>query len=90
LALGRTDAVGVRGPSGGGVRAGPFHSQNPEGWLQHVPGLKIVQPATAYDAKGLLKAAIEIDPVLYSNTRCCTGARKRCRRWIAKNPLARR
>ncbi len=56
----------VRGPSGGGVRAGPFHSQNPEGWLQHVPGLKIVQPATAYDAKGLLKAAIrDPDPVLY-------------------------
>jgi 2-oxoisovalerate dehydrogenase E1 component beta subunit len=56
----------VRGPSGGGVRAGPFHSQNPEGWLQHVPGLKIVQPATAYDAKGLLKAAIrDPDPVVY-------------------------
>ncbi len=56
----------VRGPSGGGVRAGPFHSQNPEGWLQHVPGLKIVQPATAYDAKGLLKAAIrDPDPVIY-------------------------
>jgi 2-oxoisovalerate dehydrogenase E1 component beta subunit len=56
----------VRGPGGGGVRAGPFHSQNPEGWLQHVPGLKIVQPATAYDAKGLLKAAIrDPDPVLY-------------------------
>ena len=56
----------VRGPSGGGVRAGPFHSQNPEGWLQHVPGLKVVQPATAYDAKGLLKAAIrDPDPVLY-------------------------
>ena len=56
----------VRGPSGGGVRAGPFHSQNPEGWLHHVPGLKIVQPATAYDAKGLLKAAIrDPDPVLY-------------------------
>ncbi len=56
----------VRGPSGGGVRGGPFHSQNPEGWFHHVPGLKIVQPATAYDAKGLLKAAIrDPDPVLY-------------------------
>ena len=56
----------VRGPSGGGVRAGPFHSQNPEGWFQHVPGLKVVQPSTAYDAKGLLKAAIrDPDPVLY-------------------------
>ena len=56
----------IRGPSGGGVRGGPFHSQNPEGWFHHVPGLKIVQPATAYDAKGLLKAAIrDPDPVLY-------------------------
>ena len=56
----------VRGPSGGGVGGGPFHSQNPEGWFHHVPGLKIVQPATAYDAKGLLKAAIrDPDPVLY-------------------------
>ena len=56
----------VRGPSGGGVRGGPFHSQCPEGWFAHVPGLKIVQPATAYDAKGLLKAAIrDPDPVLY-------------------------
>ncbi len=56
----------VRGPSGGGVRGGPFHSQNPEGWFQHVPGLKVVQPSTAYDAKGLLKAAIrDPDPVLY-------------------------
>jgi len=56
----------VRGPSGGGVRGGPFHSQNPEGWFHHVPGLKIVQPATAHDAKGLLKAAIrDPDPVLY-------------------------
>ena len=56
----------VRGPSGGGVRGGPFHSQNPEGWFAHVPGLKVVQPSTAYDAKGLLKAAIrDPDPVLY-------------------------
>lgn len=56
----------VRGPAGGGVRGGPFHSQNPEGFFAHVPGLKIVQPATAYDAKGLLKAAIrDPDPVLY-------------------------
>jgi 2-oxoisovalerate dehydrogenase E1 component beta subunit len=56
----------VRGPSGGGVRGGPFHSQCPEGWFAHVPGLKVVQPATAHDAKGLLKAAIrDPDPVLY-------------------------
>jgi 2-oxoisovalerate dehydrogenase E1 component beta subunit len=56
----------VRGPAGGGVHGGPFHSQNPEAYFAHTPGLKIVQPATAYDAKGLLKAAIrDDDPVLY-------------------------
>jgi 2-oxoisovalerate dehydrogenase E1 component beta subunit len=56
----------VRGPSGGGVRGGPYHSQNPEAFFFHVPGIKIVQPATAYDAKGLLKAAIrDPNPVLY-------------------------
>ena len=56
----------VRGPAGGGVHGGPFHSQNPEAYFAHTPGLKIVQPATAYDAKGLIKAAIrDEDPVLY-------------------------
>src|SRR5690349_20777315 len=56
----------VRGPSGGYVRGGPFHSQNPEAAFLHTPGLKIVYPATAGDAKGLLKAAIrDDDPVLY-------------------------
>ncbi|HEY9448250.1 MAG TPA: alpha-ketoacid dehydrogenase subunit beta [Gemmatimonadaceae bacterium] len=56
----------VRGPSGGYVRGGPFHSQNPEAAFLHTPGLKIVYPATARDAKGLLKAAIrDDDPVLY-------------------------
>jgi pyruvate/2-oxoglutarate/acetoin dehydrogenase E1 component len=56
----------VRGPVGGGVRGGPFHSQNPEMAFFHTPGLKIVYPATARDAKGLLKAAIrDDDPVLY-------------------------
>ncbi|MEX2582242.1 MAG: alpha-ketoacid dehydrogenase subunit beta [Gemmatimonadota bacterium] len=56
----------IRGPSGGGVRGGPFHSQNPEAAFFHTPGLKIVYPATAYDAKGLLKAAIrDDDPVLF-------------------------
>ena len=56
----------VRGPSGGYVRGGPFHSQNPEAAFLHTPGLKIVYPATAYDAKGLLKAAIrDDDPVLF-------------------------
>jgi 2-oxoisovalerate dehydrogenase E1 component beta subunit len=56
----------VRGPSGGGVHGGPFHSQNPEAYFAHTPGLKIVQPATASDAKGLIKAAIrDDDPVLF-------------------------
>lgn len=51
----------VRGPSGGYVRGGPFHSQNPEAGFLHTPGLKIVYPATAADAKGLMKAAIRDD-----------------------------
>ena len=51
----------VRGPSGGYVRGGPFHSQNPEAGFVHTPGLKVVYPATASDAKGLLKAAIRDD-----------------------------
>ena len=56
----------IRGPSGGGVHGGPFHSQNPEAYFAHTPGLKVVQPATAYDAKGLIKAAIrDDDPVLF-------------------------
>ena len=56
----------VRGPCGGFVRGGPFHSQNPEAAFLHTPGLKIVCPATARDAKGLIKAAIrDDDPVLY-------------------------
>jgi 2-oxoisovalerate dehydrogenase E1 component beta subunit len=56
----------VRGPCGGYVRGGPFHSQNPEAAFLHTPGLKIVCPATAHDAKGLIKAAIrDDDPVLY-------------------------
>jgi len=56
----------VRGPSGGGVHGGPFHSQNPEAYFAHTPGLKIVQPSTAHDAKGLLKAAIrDDDPVIF-------------------------
>lgn len=56
----------MRAPSGAGLRAGPFHSQSPEGWFAHVPGLKVVMPATPYDAKGLLKAAIrDNNPVIY-------------------------
>ncbi len=56
----------IRGPCGGGARAGPFHSQNVESYFANVPGLKMVAPATARDAKGLLRAAIrDPDPVLY-------------------------
>src|SRR5690242_21433789 len=51
----------VRGPSGGYVRGGPFHSQNPGAAFLHTPGLKMVYPATARDAKGLLKSAIRDD-----------------------------
>jgi len=63
---GESMPIVVRGPAGGGVRGGPFHSQSPEGFLNHCPGLKIVQPSTVFDAKGLLKAAIrDPDPVLF-------------------------
>jgi 2-oxoisovalerate dehydrogenase E1 component beta subunit len=56
----------VRAPSGGNVGGGLYHSQNPEAWFVHRPGLKVVAPSTAYDAKGLLKAAIRDDnPVIY-------------------------
>src|SRR5258706_3103595 len=56
----------IRGPSGGGVHGGPFHSQNPEMYFVHTPGLKVVAPATAHDAKGLIKASIrDEDPVIY-------------------------
>jgi 2-oxoisovalerate dehydrogenase E1 component beta subunit len=56
----------IRGPSGGGVHGGPFHSQNPEAWFVHTPGLKVVAPSTPTDAYGLIKASIrDDDPVLY-------------------------
>ena len=56
----------IRGPSGAGVHGGPFHSQSNEMWFVHTPGLKVVCPATAYDAKGLIKAAIRDDnPVIF-------------------------
>ena len=58
--------VVIRGPVGGGNRGGPFHSQNVEMAFFHTPGLKIVYPSSAYDAKGLLKAAIRDDnPVIF-------------------------
>src|SRR6266446_2018246 len=56
----------IRGPSGGNVHGGPFHSQNPEMYFVHTPGLKVVCPATAYDAKGLIKSAIrDNNPVVF-------------------------
>jgi 2-oxoisovalerate dehydrogenase E1 component beta subunit len=56
----------IRAPSGAGIHGAIFHSQNPEAWFTRVPGLKVVAPATAYDAKGLLKSAIrDDDPVIY-------------------------
>jgi pyruvate/2-oxoglutarate/acetoin dehydrogenase E1 component len=56
----------VRLPSGGGFSGGPFHSQNPESWFMHSPGLKVVAPSTAEDAKGLLISAIrDPNPVCY-------------------------
>ncbi|MDQ4042133.1 MAG: alpha-ketoacid dehydrogenase subunit beta, partial [Actinomycetota bacterium] len=53
--------ITVRLPSGGGFSGGPFHSQNPEAWFMHAPGIKVVAPATPEDAKGLLISAIR-DP----------------------------
>jgi 2-oxoisovalerate dehydrogenase E1 component beta subunit len=56
----------IRAPSGGGLRGGPFHSQSPEAWFVHTPGLKVVAPATPADARGLLLSAIrDPNPVIY-------------------------
>jgi 2-oxoisovalerate dehydrogenase E1 component beta subunit len=56
----------VRGPSGAGVHGGPYHSQSNEMWFVHTPGLKVVVPSTAYDAKGLIKSSIRDDnPVIF-------------------------
>jgi 2-oxoisovalerate dehydrogenase E1 component beta subunit len=61
-----TVPIVIRAPSGGNVGGGLYHSQNPEAWFIHRPGLKVVAPSTPYDAKGLLKAAIRDDnPVIY-------------------------
>jgi 2-oxoisovalerate dehydrogenase E1 component beta subunit len=58
--------ITIRLPSGGGFSGGPFHSQNPEAWFMHAPGIKVVAPSTAEDAKGLIIAAIrDPNPVLY-------------------------
>src|SRR5258708_20399969 len=63
---GQNADVVIRMPTGGGVGAGPFHSQSNEAWFTKVPGLKVVYPSTPIDAKGLLIAAINNpNPVMY-------------------------
>ena len=64
--MGLSVNITVRLPSGGGFSGGPFHSQNPEAWFMHSPGLKVVAPSTAEDAKGLLIHAVrDPNPVLF-------------------------
>ncbi len=64
--LGLAVPMTVRLPTGGGFSGGPFHSQNPEAWFMHAPGLKVVAPSTPEDAKGLLISAIrDPNPVVY-------------------------
>jgi 2-oxoisovalerate dehydrogenase E1 component beta subunit len=63
---GQPVSITIRAPSGGGLRGGPFHSQNPEAWFIHTPGLKVVAPATPADARGLLLSAVrDPNPVIY-------------------------
>ena len=58
--------VVIRMPAGGGLGAGPFHSQSNEAWFAHTPGLKVVYPSTAYDAKGLLIASVnDPNPIMF-------------------------
>lgn len=62
--------ITIRAPGGGGLRAGPFHSQNNEAWFAHTPGLKVVAPATPADARGLLISAIrDPNPVIFYETK---------------------
>ncbi|WP_129629865.1 alpha-ketoacid dehydrogenase subunit beta [Candidatus Oscillochloris fontis] len=67
---GQAVPITIRAPGGGGLRAGPFHSQSNEAWFAHVPGLKVVAPATSADARGLLISAIrDPNPVIYYETK---------------------
>jgi 2-oxoisovalerate dehydrogenase E1 component beta subunit len=67
---GQPAPITVRAPGGGGLRAGPFHSQSNEAWFVHTPGLKVVAPSTPADARGLLLAAIrDPNPVIYYETK---------------------
>lgn len=71
-----TVPVVFRTPAGGGRCYGPTHSQSLEAWFMHVPGLKVVAPSNAYDAKGLLKAAIRDDnPVVFVESKLLYGAK---------------
>jgi pyruvate/2-oxoglutarate/acetoin dehydrogenase E1 component len=64
--VGLAAPIVVRLPSGGGFAGGPFHSQNPEAWFMHAPGIKVVAPSSPRDAKGLLLAAIaDPNPVVF-------------------------
>lgn len=66
----------IRTPAGGGRCYGPTHSQSLEAWLMHVPGIKVVAPATAYDAKGLLKSAIRDDnPIFFVESKLLYGVK---------------
>lgn len=66
--------VVIRAPGGGGLNAGPQHSQCLESWFAHIPGLKVVMPATPYDAKGLLKSSIRDDnPVIFLENKALYG-----------------
>jgi pyruvate dehydrogenase E1 component beta subunit len=64
----------IRGPANGGTNVGATHSHTPEGWFAAIPGLKVVNAATAYDAKGLMKTAIrDNDPVLFMESTVLYG-----------------
>ncbi len=71
-----TVPIVIRTPAGGGRCYGPTHSQSLEAWLMHVPGIKVVAPATAYDAKGLLKSAIrDNNPVFFVESKLLYGVK---------------
>ena len=66
----------IRGPANGGTNVGATHSHTPENWFAAIPGLKVVCPATAYDAKGLMKSSIrDNDPVMFMENTLLYGER---------------
>ena len=83
----------IRGPSGGGVHGGPFHSANPEMYFVHTPGLKVIYPSTPSDAKGLLKSAIrDNNPVIFLEHKFLyrRAKRKKCPPAITQCPSGKR